>query len=115
MKRIIVTMLIIVGLPTHADIVTKVCQAHIISAMGDKPLEIIHDVPEPVLVSDNGSSFQMVYNDKVAFSGEMTEIEKGIYRSVVDGTIYIKRGETYQFSTDVGDTWAYMNKCKEVK
>lgn len=115
MKRIIMIMLIAIGLPAHANVITKVCQAHIISAIDDESLEIIHDVPEPVLVSDNGSSFQMVYNDKVAFSGEMTEIEKGIYRSVVGDTIFIKRGGTYQFTTDVGGTWAYLNKCEEVK
>jgi hypothetical protein len=115
MKRIIMTIFIAIGLPAHANVVTKVCQAHIISAIDDESLEMLGTVPEPVLVSDNGSSFQLVYNDHVTFSGELTEIEKGIYRSVVGDTIFIKRGGTYQFTNDVGGTWAYINKCEEVK
>ena len=115
MKCIIVLILVATALPVHAKVVTKVCQGYVIAAIDGEPTKTLDTASEPVLISDNGSRFQLIYNDQVVTSGTLTTIKPGIQRSIMGNTIFIKREGTYQFSNNMGDTWAYIDNCKEVK
>jgi hypothetical protein len=113
MKRIIVLALVAAALPAHAKVFTKVCQGYVIAAIDGEPTKTLDTASEPVLISDNGSRFQLIYNDQVV--PMLMTIKPGIQRSIMGNTIFIKREGTYQFSNNTGDTWAYMDNCKEVK
>lgn len=110
--KALIALLFLSSVSVAAPVKVTVCDASLVVGMGDQPIKTLSHNPGGAMVADNGISYTVVQGNNVLVSPEMREVNKGIWRAVDPaGVLFIKRGGSYQVTTD-GSRWLYYDNCR---
>jgi len=108
----LIALLFVSSVAAASQTEVKVCDASVIVGKGDRPVAALSHNPAGAMIADDNVSYTVVQGDNVLVSPAMREVNKGIWRAVdPSGVLFIKRGGTYQVTTD-GVKWLYYDNCK---